>query len=176
MGKQQQKSGFTVIEVLIAIFVIAIGAAGVFALMGRTIADSSANNNKLVASYLSQEGVEIVRNIRDTNYLRIRQEVPGVAWDDNIILPGNDCATSCRADYNDTALIGVAGPQPPLLRDSTTSIFSYDSGSATQFTREIKATAVGPDKIEVEVTVSWSERGSAREAVAVTELYNWLRL
>ena len=175
-NRKRQQAGFTVLEALIAISIIVIGVGGVFGLTSRTVADSSANNNKLVAVYLAQEGIEIVRNIRDTNYLKIRQAVPGAAWDDGIILPGNDCATWCEADYNDAALSGVVAGLNPLQRDGNTSIYSYDGGSATPFTREIKATAVGVGKIEVEVTVFWSERGNVQKTVAATELYNWLIL
>jgi len=170
------RQGFTIIEVLIAIFIIALGAGGLLTLSSQTIKASSFVNNKLVASYLAQEGVEIVRNIRDTNYLKIRQGDTGVAWDDNIILPGNDCATRCQTDYNDTALAGV-GALTPLLRDAATNLYWYDSGTATNFTREIKATLIGTDKIEVVVTVFWTERNNVQHnVVAATELFNWLIL
>jgi len=169
------RAGFTVIEVLLAITIIIIGTGGVFALTARTVAVASANNNKLVASYLAQEGVEIVRNIRDTNFLKIREGV-ALSWDEGIILPGSVCATSpfCQADYSQNSLSVAAGG--PLFRDGVTNLYNHTAGTPTIFIREIKTVAVGTDKIEVEVKVLWSERGDGREVQAVTEIYNWLIL
>lgn len=178
MKKQRHPlTGFTVLEVVLALFIVSVGAIGVFSLTLRTFSSAGSTNNKLVASYLAQEGIEIVRNIRDTNFLEIRKDTPGVSWDDQIIDPDgdfvNECATSCQADYNDTVLTGVSGSPNALLRDPATNIYGYDSGAPTIYTRMITATT-DADKIYVQAKVAWQEGGQPREVVAATELFNWL--
>lgn len=71
---------FTLIEIIVAIFLITIGAGGAFAVIQRTTAFTSITSSRLAAVYLAQEGIEISRNIRDTNWLKQRTN-PGTLWD-----------------------------------------------------------------------------------------------
>ena len=54
-------------EAIVAIFVITTGIVGVLSLVTQTISSATFSKDKLIAAYLAQEGIEIVRNIRDTN-------------------------------------------------------------------------------------------------------------
>lgn len=71
------RRGFSLIEVLVAAFIITLGAGGAFALLQRTTSFTSNAAFQLEASYLAQEGMEIVRNIRDTNLLKVHKGVGG---------------------------------------------------------------------------------------------------
>jgi prepilin-type N-terminal cleavage/methylation domain-containing protein len=66
----QKSGGFSLLEVLIAIFVLVIGVVGTYTAFGGMLASSSTTKQKLTAAYLAQEGIEIVRNVRDTNWLQ----------------------------------------------------------------------------------------------------------
>ena len=83
---QQRKSltGFTLIEVLAALFVLTVGMIGVTALLTRTASFTAGVNSNLAASFLAQEGLEIARNTRDTNFLKIRKGDLSVKWDDGL--------------------------------------------------------------------------------------------
>ena len=72
--------GFTLIEVIMAIFLITIGAGGAFTIIQRTLAFTSVVSSQLTASYLAQEGIENIRNMRDGNWLTQRSN-PGRTWD-----------------------------------------------------------------------------------------------
>lgn len=76
--------GFTLLEVIIAIFILTVGVGGAYGLIQSTIISASQNKMRLTAYYLAQEGVEIVRNIRDSNWLAQRT-APGVLWADGIL-------------------------------------------------------------------------------------------
>ena len=69
MIKKFNKNGFTLLEVIVAIFVITIGVIGVISVVQRTAAFTSISSSRLQAAYLAQEGIEIARNIRDGNWL-----------------------------------------------------------------------------------------------------------
>lgn len=60
----------TILEVVIAISVIMIILAPASALYIASIRTSATNRNDLVAAALAEEGIEIVRNIRDTNFIK----------------------------------------------------------------------------------------------------------
>ena len=78
--------GFTLIEVLAATFIITIGAGASFALVQRTVGFTTNAAFQFEASYLAQEGMEIVRNIRDANFLKIHK---GVVPPYSVVVPGS---------------------------------------------------------------------------------------
>lgn len=63
------KKGFTIIEVLMAVFILTIGILGAFAAVQMIITFTSGIAFRLQAVYLAQEGIENIRNIRDSNWL-----------------------------------------------------------------------------------------------------------
>ena len=154
-----------------ATFLIVLAAGGVFTLISRTVSFGATTSNQFVASYLAQEGVEIVRNIRDGNFLRVHKGVTGANWKDGIDVPSGLCSGGCKADYNDSVL-NPAGASDKLLRNGV--LWSYDSGTPTIFQRKITVSNVTATKLLVTIEVSWEERGNTRKVTAVSELYNWL--
>lgn len=74
--KIKNKKGFSLLEVLSAIFVLSVGIVGVLSLITSSIRDSIDSRNHIIASELAQEGVELVRNVRDNNFFS------GSAFDD----------------------------------------------------------------------------------------------
>jgi type II secretory pathway pseudopilin PulG len=64
-----KNSGFTFIEVVVAVFVTGLVVVGVFGLIQSAIIDRTFALCQLQAAYLAQEGIELVRNQRDANWL-----------------------------------------------------------------------------------------------------------
>lgn len=153
------KQGFTLIETVVAIFLLTVGVAGSFALMQRVSFSASFSASQLVASYLAQEGIEIIRNIRDTNYLQ------DISWDSGI-----NGVADFRLDYrSDEFPDATCGAY--LRHDGDFYVCSGDSSS--KFQRQIIIEKPAPDKMVISVQVSWSERGIAQQVSSATELYNW---
>jgi prepilin-type N-terminal cleavage/methylation domain-containing protein len=161
------EKGFTLAEVLVAGFVITVGAAGAYALANQTISLSNVNENRLVASYLAQEGVEIVRNIRDTNYVQIFNG-DAILWTEGNL---NNCAAGCYVSYGEDSL--NMGADSPLYTSGQLTYSHAPTASLTPFTRTITIVPNGPDILEVNVQVEWSAKGKSYEVSAATELHNW---
>jgi len=159
------KRGFTIVEVIIAIFVILVGILGAFSATRQIISYISFSNSKLSATYLAQEGIEIVRNIRDTNWLE------GENWD-NGLWSGN-----WQADYNDSGLSSWTDPGTPLNFDG--NFYSYDiTTNPTKFKRKITINSVdtngdGENDLKVTVLVEWKERGKTNKITVRENLYNY---
>lgn len=167
--------GFTLIEVLVAMFIMVMGTLGVFGLIARTVAFNSSTNSQLVASYLSQEGLELARNIRDANFLKIHKGVGGI-WTDGL----TGCSTGCEIDYNDI-MYNVSpttsteyGPFQNKLLKLNSGFYTYDAGTDTTFTRKITIDSSTAELLKVSVDVSWQDKGTTRHVLGATELYNWL--
>ena len=73
-------NGFTLLETVVAVSVILAIMVGSIALIGHVLWSQSFSRNDLTAYGLAQEGIELVRAIRDNNILCA---TPGVRWNDN---------------------------------------------------------------------------------------------
>lgn len=64
----QLKSGFSLIEILAVLFIVSMSMLGVVSLIIQNIQVQSINKNNLIASSLAQEGIELIRQTRDSNW------------------------------------------------------------------------------------------------------------
>jgi len=151
---------FTLIEATVAIFLLTVGIVGAFSLIQRTTAFSSISSSQLVATYLAQEGIEVIRNIRDTNYLQ------GNNWYDGI-----GFFSSYKLDYQSSFFPDTTCGGDYLKYDGNFYVCSPDDDA--KFQREITITNPEPDKMVVSVTVSFYERGREHQVTAQTEFYHW---
>lgn len=69
MRKEYQKS-FTLLETIVAIYVLLTGIVGVMSLSQQNLQAASVFRSQLIAANLAQEGMEMVRNQRDYNVLQ----------------------------------------------------------------------------------------------------------
>ena len=67
--KKNTRRGFTVIETLISVFIFTVVLASYMSLVSSSIASSKENSLSVIARNLSVEGIELVENLRDTNFL-----------------------------------------------------------------------------------------------------------
>lgn len=151
--------GFTLIEVITAVFLLTVGVVGVFSAVNYALSATQTLSSRLIASYLAQEGIEVVRNIRDSNWLE------GVVWDDG--LPGADCGVQ----YNSNSCPAATANE--LLNSDGDGFYSYSIGTATPFTRSVSIGRPNSNTIEVTVTVTWQERGRQHVFTARENLTNW---
>ncbi len=160
---QKNSAGFTLIELILAIFFITVGTVGAFSLLQRTLVLASISSDQLKAAYLAQEGVEIVRNIRDSNWLAQRTS-PSIAWDANIDFDDKQADYQSRflSTYNDANFLNI----------DSNGFYGHSLGTSTKFKRKITISKAG-NLINILVAVSWEERGRTHQFAAQTELTNW---
>lgn len=155
--------GFTLLEMIIVIFVILVGLIGPLSLITQTVNLTTDSSSRLIAAYLGQEGIEIVRNIRDGNWLEQRTATT-TPWNDGL------AAGDWEADYNDNSLISYAGRN---LRING-GLYNYDLvGTETKFKRKITITPEGDDILKVSIQIQWEDRGRNYQMTVQENLYNW---
>lgn len=154
--------GFTLIETLVAIYLLTVGMAGSFVLIQKTTSFASTSSSQFIASYLAQEGIEIIRNIRDTNFL-----TKGSAWDEDIAA-GSDFRLDYRSSEFPDATCGDY-----LQYNSNFNFYVCTIDSTSKFQRKITIEKPASDKMVVSIEVSWLEQGNIHKVVAQTELYDW---
>ena len=171
--------GFTLLETLIAIFVITVGLIGGMSAIVQTLRLSSYSSSKLTAAYLAQEGIEIVRNIRDTNWLEA--ETASNYWDEGLFA----CSIGCIVDYKHSYGLSFIDPVLPsffpgnpntdkFLNIDSDGFYSYAAGAPTKFKRlVIIHAATESQKLEVAVRVTWSAWGKFYSFSVQENLYDW---
>lgn len=157
-------SGFTVLEVISAIFILTVGVGGSLALIHQTVSGVSNLKSRLIASYLAQEGLEIVRNQRDQAWLEKED------WSN---FPTGSCL---EADYSSDTLVvcGAEGAQP--LNIDSDGFYGYGPGEVeTRFKRKISVEDAGSDQKKVVVEVNWEEKGQTYTFQVMEYLTNWFK-
>lgn len=101
--------GFTLIEVIVTIFIFSIGILAIYRVIPSFVSGTALNSSRVTAAHLSQEGIEIIRNIREGNWLEINSGVAGAAWNKGLL----GCSLGCTADYT------ILGQADPILLDFT---------------------------------------------------------
>ncbi|MEO5635114.1 MAG: type II secretion system protein [Candidatus Paceibacterota bacterium] len=183
------KKGFTLVETLVAISIFSASLLAVMAVLSSGIASTNYTKTKLTASYLAQEGIEFIRNMRDT-YVLYDVTSAQNGWNTfNTKLTGASCQTTgCyfddqSLDYNSrnqaiTLITPVAcgGPCPQLKYDSVTGKYGYNNlWQNTVFTRKISITPIaGGNEVKVTSTVSWTQGSGSYTEVFSENLFNWV--
>lgn len=65
----KKKKGFSIAEVLLSLVILEMGLTATMGLMIASVNSARESRNRIIASQLAQEGVEIVRNIRDDSLI-----------------------------------------------------------------------------------------------------------
>jgi len=164
--KEKNSLSFTLLEVIISIFLLITGIIGILILISQIIAFTRDSVSRLTAIYLAQEGIEIVRNIRDSNLLTkcYKNAARSYHYDININTYG------WEADYNDEGLFDSYDGDF-LFLDSE-GFYNYDTGTPTKFKRKINISDRGSIKFTVTVEVFWIERGKQNKVTLKEILYD----
>ena len=101
--------GFSFMEVMTAMFVVTVGLVTVITLFSKGFVNSATDRDRIVAAGLAQEGVEIVKNIRD-NSLAIPGNVGFENFGPLTAHPQHD-HNQCGLDYTDTIFDNSGGGQ-----------------------------------------------------------------
>ena len=155
--------GQLIIEAIIAITIIVVGLLAAFSLFSESQGLYRVVADRYVGSNLAAEGIELVKNLIDTNYIQ------QLAWNSGM------AAGDYRIDYDDAALT-ASGGNPPLKYDSSGNLYSYDSGSDTRFARLIQISYPGGSGNEMKVnsTVTWNTRAGGSFSVNLEDhFFNW---
>ncbi len=148
------------IESMVAISISTIGLLGIVGLLSQSLALNKDVGQKFVATYLAAEGIEVVKNLIDTNYTRGRSWNRGlnsgnweVVWDD----------TSLERDDDRY-----------LFFDPDSGAYNYNSsGNQTQFKRQVMIDNISADEIKVVSRVNWSDRGDPKAVSLEDHFFNW---
>jgi len=169
MKKNKIKKAFTLIETIVAVSLLASGILVLYGSAARLIYWATENSTHFTASYLAQEGIEIVRNIRDSNWVEDDEISGSIPWNDGL------GAGTYYAQYDDAELTAAAEGDIPNLEVNDNGRYGYETlglpgpGIDTSNYKRVIEINTQTDILEIICTVSWGE-----SSVEIEEnLYNW---
>ena len=152
-------TGFTLLETIVAVGVITVGLIAVLVLINGSLFYVSLIKDRLVAANLNSEGLEVVRNIRDNNWLQ------NLAWNNG--LSDGDY----NIVYNSLSLSSYADIE--LLIDASNGLYNYSSGSPSGFKRKISIANLSGYELQVISAITWQRKGINYTNSAEEHLFNW---
>lgn len=177
-----KSKGFTLVETLVAIFVLVIAVTGPMSAVVSSLKASFLARDQVVAFYLAQDVIEAIKNVRDKNYIN---NIPKY-WLDGI-LPAclnteNECSvdTSGLANSSNLSFQNNCNDCELYLKNiSVGTVFTYNSsGTKTKYSRKVYFEIIQPNELKIKVEIEWSSRfgGTTKKIVVQENIYNWLGL
>lgn len=176
INKIPKNKGFTLIEVLVAIFILITAVVVPLTIGSKAFAYSNFVRDQSTASYLAQEAVEYIRLQRDNASLQ------GLGWDGFKFIIG-----ACMADPDNTDLAGCYfdvqatpssivlcdGKCPSMYLDSNGEYYTYTNTSGKWFLRSVETQVEGAgtplERLRVDVTVLWNTNGVDERRFEIVE-------
>lgn len=168
---RSKDKGFTLIEVLVAIFILITAVVVPLTIGAKAFAFSNFVRDQSIASYLAQEGVEFIRLQRDN--WSLGSAVPASSWS-NFKAATSQCfgTYGCRIDVS--GLVANCGVSCSPLYQQSSGYYTYSPVTNKSFVRTIKMTLItgthpALERVKVESTVSWSTNGISSRSITITD-------
>ncbi|NTU67183.1 MAG: hypothetical protein HGB08_04670 [Candidatus Moranbacteria bacterium] len=174
----KNRKGYLILEAILAVFIVGTTFTVFMTVLSKTYSSEYRNRDYAIASGLAQEGIELVRNIRDNNW-----KEGDVAFDSSssgTFMFAYSYVNGCYwVDYKDVDIRGNhpcsnMGQGLSNLNIDTNGFYTTGSGTVTKFKREVKIKTDG-DKRNIDSTVYWIPSGSSSyTSLTVSDiLYPW---
>lgn len=159
-------------EVIVAIFLLTLGILFVFTLLLQPFSFSGTPELKSIAFYLAEEGLDLVENIRNGNFIQDHYSDSPSGYEEGL----RNCSQGCKIDYtmirNQNPILPTDNLDQNLNIDSN-GFYSYQPGIETPFKRKIEI-SVSQNEMIVTSTVSFSWKGISHSVSIQRKLKNYL--
>ncbi len=138
MSKHITQKGFTIVETLVAIGILMISIAGPLTIAHKGLRSALLAHDQVTASYLAQDAMEYLKNVRDINIIEGRDWTDGI----NLCSDGQKCSVNTLTGNPSTAP-GTTLPTnglSPCVPSTTCKIYKSSGGysddsSGTELTK-----------------------------------------
>lgn len=171
---------FTLVETLVAIAIFTTSILGLMSILASGISNTNYAKNKITASYLAQEGIEYVRNMRDTYGLYTM--ATGRDWNGfkAKLTPcnsGNECGFNSSFPLTDPSFLFKCSSDPidcKLYLNNGSYNDDSTGGIYSGFTRKIWMDPINSDEVKISSVVSWTQGFGNYNVTFSENLFNWI--
>ncbi len=180
--------GQIMIEAIVALSALVVGFVGVFGLLSASLRYNRFVANDYTGTYLAAEGIEVVKNLLDSNV------IAGRPWDcgfadgvyelkhDTQFKNADGTYTFPPVDVDCSQPVFTQDQSGNLYLDSVSHLYNYDaSGIKTPFKRAVTIAILAyddsgnPKEIQVNSHVSWRQGTGSRSINLEDRFFNWQR-
>lgn len=159
--RKKIQKGFSTPEVILSIFLVSVGMVAVMAVMTSSLRYSYQSQDVIIATALAQEGLELVRNIRDNDFaaggIGFPTSGPTRSFDPD--------EPNCRTDWNEIRVFCRDGWSPVTIRydlQLSTGLYNHDGpgGGQGEYSRYLYVDyddTTGQEKAVVRSFVVWGD-------------------
>ncbi|HRH26476.1 MAG TPA: prepilin-type N-terminal cleavage/methylation domain-containing protein [Candidatus Paceibacterota bacterium] len=169
--------GFTLIETLVAIFIISIAIVATMSSAQRALQTSYYARDQVVGFFLADEAMEIVQNIRDSNFKSGNHWLTGIIATDAAVNSESVFCTDITTNSRQLKLVGTAGcPVDGRLYQTSAGKYTNVStgNNITIFKRQLSVKRISEQEIQITVSLKWKTGSMAeREFKFYKSLLNW---
>lgn len=162
----KKQDGQLMIEAMVAVSLMLVGLLGIFGVLSRSLGLSRVAADQFVAVNLASEGIEIAKNLLDSN---LKQDNP---WNEGFVNEKN-----VPVGYLSSVLGGGDCKDTKLYLHPDTGFYTCEtvSGASSKFSRALDITAdEDGERVNIISTVTWKARGGSTSSVTVEDhFYNW---
>lgn len=148
-------------EALVSLVLLSTALVPTFILATDAVSLSGRIRNSLIASSLAQEGVEVVRAMRDANWFASQLFDTGLTA----------CETGCRVDWSSQS--PMANAKTPLKWSPDSKLYQYADGTDSPFSRTITISRPSDVELVVKSEVTWDERFTPKTVIVEYHLFDW---
>ena len=151
-------------EVIVILFIVSLALVGLLSLIVQNIQSQNYNKGNLIAYQLAQEGTELVRKVRDSN------------WEAASSTFSNLATGRYFMDYEDTVPQLVSDDSEIILKKDADGFYFHSLASplpVSGFSRDIWLTSLDEHSLRVLSRVFWSEHDRNYFYSLETILYDW---
>ncbi len=157
--KVSPEAGFTLVEAMVALVILTTALGPILYLANSAVNSAYIIRDNMTAAGLAQEGVEVIRAIRDANWLNSRAFDSGLS------------DGTYRVEWNSTSVMALSGN--PALKINN-GLYNYSTGTNSQYTRRIFISKVNVGELRVISWISWQLRGgTVKHLIAEDHLFDW---
>ena len=161
--------GFSLLESMIAIGILLVAVVAPLSTIGDSLAQIYVARDQMVAINLAQEGIEAVRQVRDSNMIKgWREGSPrNTLWNAG----GLDTQGFYSVDLSETPTLTTGSAQGDSLKQDVTTGVYGNSGTETKFRRVvfIEPISGSPDETKITSTILWKTAGGTDKKIEVSE-------
>jgi type II secretory pathway pseudopilin PulG len=168
-NKSQKNKGFTLLEALVAVSILMVAVVAPITIAQKGLSSAIYTKNQMIASYLAQDAIEYVKNMRDENILNDADWLYGF---DNCL-----GTYSCSVDTKELLASGVLEDEDKLIKRQVSGddfeFYGYDSGEDTSFKRKVNIQErISGEEAIINVVVRWDDDEKNKVDVS-TLIYNY---
>lgn len=189
----QKNSGFTLIETMIAVFILVVAMVGLLGLISSSLFAARYAKNDIIANYLVQEAIDSIRNDRDTFAFQKVADTSIGGWS-NFRSKYSSCFNSNGCEIEPAlGTISACNPSSETILDLPCRVLNYNDTDASKdyytyatlpgnvksnFKRQVIMSINSnnnPDELDIKVTVQWLNGNLVKSRSSRVSLLNWLR-